>query len=196
MPDTRRRRTPGLRREEVAELAQIGVTWYTWLEQGRYVRASHAALERVAGALQLIPDEREHLLALADYESVRKLSESDAVISPGLQTVFDSLTSPAFIRGPCGEIRAWNDAATAVFGNPFSRPKRDRNSVLMMFANPYLRRIHLDWEVQAREFLAMFRTDYDRMVAEREQYDDLVCRASEHSPEFGRWWLQHDVHHW
>ena len=189
---TARRRTPGLRREEVAQRANISPTWYTWLEQGRGGAPSEPVLERIAQALVLTTDEREHvfLLALGRAPAVRYQVAN--AISPRLQRVLDGLTvSPAFIKSLTWDLVAWNRAAGAVFGYDAQVPG-ERNILRRVFCNPESRAANADWDSVARFCVAAFRADAARAgpVAEIEM---LVAALSADSPEFAAMWRDSDV---
>jgi transcriptional regulator with XRE-family HTH domain len=187
-----RRRTPGLRREEVAQRANISATWYTWLEQGRGGAASEPVLERIAQALVLTTNEREHLflLALGRLPAVR-LQTQDA-ISPRLQRVLDALVdSPAFIKSLTWELAAWNRAAAAVFGYD-ALGKSERNILRRIFCSPASRAANPQWEAVARFAVAAFRADAARAGPSAE-IDMVVESLCADSPEFSAMWADTDV---
>jgi len=195
LPEGFRRRTPGLRREEVALLAGVGTTWYTWLEQGREVRPSIEALDAIAKALRLDRAERRHLFTLANL----RLPEPRAA---GLEHVPDAvirmlnsmIDQPAYVLGRRWDILAWNAAAAAVFGD-FSQLEGDaRNLMHMMFANPYHRRLLSDWDDLAPQTLAMFRADSAQYAGDPD-FERLIALLEKQSPEFRSWWPRHDVMH-
>jgi transcriptional regulator with XRE-family HTH domain len=158
LPNGFRRRTPGLRREEVAMLADVGTTWYTWLEQGRDVRPSNELLSALAEALRLDPTERRHLFALYDQRVPERPPPGPERVDEPLRRMLDSLTGqPAFVLGRRWDVLAWNRAAEVVYG-PYGRLEGDeRNMLHMVFADPDHRRLLVDWEAVARLSLAMFR---------------------------------------
>ena len=193
LPNGFRRRTPGLRREEVAMLADVGTTWYTWLEQGRDVRPSNEVLSALAAALRLNPTERRHLFALHDRPSPeRRIPGVERVDAP-LRRMLDSLTGqPAFALGRRWDVLAWNRAADVIFG-PYERLKGDeRNTLHLLFADPDHRRLLVDWEAVARASIAMFRADCAR-YAGAPDFERLVARLTRLSPEFALWWPQREV---
>ena len=190
-----RRRTPGLRREEVAQRANVSVTWYTWLEQGRGGAPSADVLDRIARALMLTDVEREHLflLGLGRLPEVR-YQESDGV-SPRLQRVLDALEfSPAIIKTATWDIIAWNPAATVILADYGRLAPRDRNVLRMMFCNPAVRARQLDWESVARFVVATFRADAVRVGAAA-NVEALVDELSHASPEFVAMWREKEVGH-
>jgi transcriptional regulator with XRE-family HTH domain len=188
-----RRRTPGLRREEVAQRSNISPTWYTWLEQGRGGAPSADVLNRIATALMLTDVEREHLflLGLGRPPEVRyKASEG---VTPRLQRVLDALeVSPALVKTATWDIVAWNRAAAAVLTDYGALPPGQRNILRMMFGNPHVRAAQHDWENLARFMVGAFRADAARAgaVSEVGQLVDELCRLS---PEFEALWRENDV---
>jgi len=188
-----RRRTAGLRREEVAQRANISPTWYTWLEQGRGGAASADVLDRIARALMLTDVEREHvfLLGLGRPPEVR-YQRSDGV-TPRLRRVLDALDpSPALIRTAIWDVVAWNRASTVMLGDYGSLPPEQRNVLRLMFLDPRARAIQYDWESVARFVVSAFRVDAARAgaSAEVEPLVDELCRLS---PEFKAMWRDNDV---
>jgi len=188
-----RRRTTGLRREEVAQRANISPTWYTWLEQGRGGAPSADVLDRIARALMLTDVEREHLflLGLVRLPGVRYHAAS---VTPRLQRVLDALElSPAFVRTATWDLVAWNRAAAAVLGHDGAVVAGQRNILRRLFCNPQVRAAQPDWESVARFAVAAFRADAARAGAAKnvEALVDELCLLS---PEFGALWRDNDVH--
>jgi transcriptional regulator with XRE-family HTH domain len=189
-----RRRTPGLRREEVAQRANISPTWYTWLEQGRGGAPSADVLDRIACALMLTDVEREHLflLGLGRPPEVR-FRKKDGV-SPRLQRVLDALDpSPALIRTAIWDVVAWNQAATVMLGDYGSLPPEQRNILRRIFLDPRARDVQYDWESVARFVVGAFRVDAARAGAS-EEVGPLVEDLCRLSPEFKAMWRDNDVH--
>jgi transcriptional regulator with XRE-family HTH domain len=187
-----RRRTPGLRREEVAMLAGVSTVWYTWLEQGRDVRPSPQVLGSVAGALRLDADERAHLFALAE-SGTHPLVPREEKVGPALRRALDALNpNPAYVMGRRWDKLAWNGAMTAVFGDFGALPPKERNTVWRMFTNGRLRETMPDWEGHARHVLAQFRASWGRHAGDPD-FVELIEALKEASPEFREWWPMHDV---
>ncbi|MEH2528709.1 MULTISPECIES: helix-turn-helix transcriptional regulator [unclassified Bradyrhizobium] len=189
-----RRRTPGLRREEVAQRANISPTWYTWLEQGRGGAPSADVLNRIAGALMLTDIEREHLflLGLGRLPAVRYAAVEG--VTPRLQRLLDALeVSPALIKTATWDVVAWNRAAAAVLTDYGALPSNQRNILRLIFGNPRVRAAQYDWESVARFVVGAFRADAARAgaVSEVGQLVDELCRLS---PEFEALWRDNDVH--
>src|SRR5689334_13231533 len=160
LPSGARRRTPGLRREEVAMLAGVSPEWYTWLEQGRDINVSMQLLESLARVLQLDANEREHLFLLALRQSppIEKIY-TPPTVSPILQAFLDNLgISPACVVDARTNIIAWNAAYWAVFvGDSTARTERERNLIWRIFTNPASRRANEHWKEIARAYVAQFR---------------------------------------
>jgi transcriptional regulator with XRE-family HTH domain len=188
-----RRRTAGLRREEVALLAGVSVSWYTWLEQGRPVNASVDVLDALARALRLDAVEREHLLALAGHPHRRPVAPGYDRAPDALVHLLDALVPcPAYLLGPRWDLLAWNDAEERLFPKLATLPPEDRNLVWITFADADARSLIGDWEAEARRVLSQFRAETvplrdDPAVAA------LIERLREASDEFRAWWPRHDV---
>jgi transcriptional regulator with XRE-family HTH domain len=189
-----RRRTPGLRREEVAQLANVGVSWYTLLEQGRAIHPSSEVLQSIADALQLTPDERQHLFLLADQHHLVDTHASDEQVTPALRRVLDALNPlPAYVIGRRWDFLAWNTTAEQVLLLSKSVPPHEYNAVWRIFVNPMSRHIYNpQWEQVAQRVLAEFRADSTR-YADEEWFKRLVADLQRVSPEFRAWWPRHDV---
>jgi len=188
-----RRRTPGLRREEVAQRANISPTWYTWLEQGRGGAPSAGALDRIARALMLTDVEREHLFLLGLGRPPEARYRAADGITPRLQRVLDALEpSPALIRTATWDVVAWNRAATVMLTDYGSLPPEQRNVLRFIFLDPRVRAAQYDWESVARFVVGAFRVDAARAgaAAEVEPLVDELCRLS---PEFKVMWRDNDV---
>lgn len=189
-----RRRTAGLRREEVAQRANISATWYTWLEQGRGGAPSADVLGRIARALMLTDVEREHLflLGLGRPPEVRYQKNGD--VTPRLQRVLDALEpTPALIRTATWDVVAWNRAATAMLIDYGSLPPEQRNILRFMFLDPRARAAQYDWESVARFVVGAFRVEAARAgaAAAVEPLVEELCRIS---PEFKAMWQDNELH--
>jgi len=187
-----RRRTPGLRREEVAQRASISTTWYTWLEQGRGGAPSAEVAGRIARALMLTGAEREHLFLLALGRPPAPHHAPHAAISPRIQRVLDALpASPAFVKTASWDVVAWNRAAAAVFGYDSATPEQ-RNILRRIFCDPATRAAQRDWDSVARFVVAAFRADMTRAGVDV-QSAPLVRELRERSPDFDALWQSRDV---
>lgn len=188
-----RRRTPGLRREEVAQRANVSATWYTWLEQGRGGAPSADVLDRIARAMMLTDVEREHLFLLGLGRPPEVRYQAPDGITPRLQRVLDTLEySPAFIRTATWDVVAWNKAAAAVMTDYSTLPEGQRNVLRMMFRDSRVRAAQSNWQSVARYVVASFRADVARAGAARE-VQSLVDELCATSPEFSVMWRDNDV---
>jgi transcriptional regulator with XRE-family HTH domain len=188
-----RRRTPGLRREEVATRANVSVTWYTWLEQGRGGPPSDEVLERLARALELDAAGREFMFLLAQQRPPPLQSTPAPSVSPALQRVLDGLTAtPAIIKTPWWDIVAWNTAAAAVLSDYISQTPSERNLLRRLFATGSVRRSMPDWEADARYALAAFRVDAAR-AGDCDEAAALTAELQASSPDFRRMWADNET---
>jgi transcriptional regulator with XRE-family HTH domain len=188
-----RRRTPGLRREEVAQRANVSATWYTWLEQGRGGAPSADVLDRIARAMMLTDVEREHLFLLGLGRPPEARYHAPEGISPRLQRVLDTLKySPAFIRTATWDVVAWNKAAATVLTDYGTLPEGQRNVLRMMFRDSRVRAAQSNWRSVARYVVASFRADVARAGAARNVHS-LVDELCATSPEFAAMWRDNDV---
>lgn len=192
LPRGVRRRTAGLRREEVAQLAGIGVTWYTWLEQGRNISVSSHFLERLARALRLTNAERAHLFALCQLPAPSLPRYRVPEVSQGLRQVVEAIQGPAFLKSLRWDLVHWNRAAEALFGDLSWVPAGRKNVLYLIFADERHRSIMLDWEQDAKAAVAKFRLDAAPFFNEP-SFRELVDELSALSEEFGRWWAHSDV---
>ena len=190
---TQRRRTPGLRREEVAQRANISPTWYTWLEQGRGGAPSPDVLNRIAGGLMLTEAEREHLFMLALGRPPEVRYKSADGVTPRLQRLLDGmLASPAIIKTATWDVVAWNPAAALVLTDYGALRREERNILRLVFANDRVRGAQEDWESTARFVVGAFRADAVRAGAVSE-VGQLVAELCATSPEFAALWADNDV---
>ncbi|MBV8648103.1 helix-turn-helix transcriptional regulator [Paludibacterium sp.] len=188
-----RRRTPGLRREEVAQRANVSATWYTWLEQGRGGAPSAEVLERIARALMLSEAEREHLFLLALGRPPEVRYQTAEGVSPRLQRMLDALGAcPAYIMTYTWDVVAWNRTAALVLTDYGQLEPKQRNILRLLFCHPHVRTKPRDWESMARFVVAAFRGDVVRAGAGG-QVRELVDELSRSSPEFDAMWREHDV---
>jgi len=188
-----RRRTPGLRREEVAQRANISPTWYTWLEQGRGGAPSADVLDRISAGLMLTEAEREHLYMLGLGRPPEVRYKAVDGVSPRLQRVLDAFgTSPALIKNATWDVIAWNRAATVLLVDYGQLAPKDRNVLRMMFADPRARAAHEDWTNVARYVVGAFRAHAVRAGAS-EDVARLVEELSRLSPEFDALWRSNEI---
>ncbi|MCR8641263.1 helix-turn-helix transcriptional regulator [Paenibacillus sp. N1-5-1-14] len=195
LPAGSRRRTPGLRREEVAQLAGVSTTWYTWLEQGRDIKVSASVLDCIAGALQLTVDERKYLYALAlDTTLSTSLKQIEQPqISPALTRILQELRHcPTIISDRRCDIVGWNEAAAHVFIDFNLIPMSERNMIKLLFTRKEFQSLAVNWEHFVKGFLSIFRTYYGQYV-EDEWYGKFIEEMSQSYPEFARLWNQSEV---
>ena len=191
LPDGRRRRIPGLRREEVAELAGIGVDWYVRLEQGRAVRPSSATIDALARALRLDPAERTHLRALA--RSPRHLAFTRETVPGAVRRMVASLAQPAYVTGRRWDVLTWNAAAADVIIDFGQLPEEERNVLTWMLTEPSARlRFGPGWADEAQRMVAQFRATHD-LWARDPAFEALIARLRAGSPEFVAWWESYDI---
>lgn len=190
-----RRRTPGLRREEVAQLAGVSSTWYTWLEQGRDIKVSTSVLDSVATALQLTVDERKYLYALAleTGTGTSLLKGERPEISPSLQRILQELRScPTIISDRRFQIVGWNEAASHVFLDFEQIPIEQRNLIRLLFTRKEFQRLAVNWEHFVSGFLAIFRGYYGQYV-EDQWYAQFLEEMKGVHPDFHSLWEQSRV---
>ncbi len=186
-----RRRTPGLRREEVAQLAGVGLSWYTWLEQGRDIKPSASVLDALAGVLRLDAGERAHLFHLARVElPLPDRGYSDRP-PPELVALVDELAPhPAYLLGPRTDVLAWNRGATAMLGTPTAAPDGRPNMLWWLFTRPGPRSAQHD--ETARNTLARFRAEHARRIGD-EDFTALIEALETESAMFRELWPEHEV---
>lgn len=187
----RRRRTPGLRREEVAERAGIGVDWYIRLEQGRAVSPSATTIDALARALRLGKAEHAHLRALARSGEGRAFSRES--VPETIRRLVERLDQPAYVTGRRWDILAWNAAAADILTDFGRVAEEDRNILLYVLTDPDARRLFgATWADEARRMVAQFRATHDLWAGDP-QFLDLLARLRQGSPEFAAWWEAHDI---
>lgn len=192
LPVTGRRRTPGLRREEVAQLAGVGVTWYTWLEQGRDINASEQVLGAIAATLLLDPYERAHLYTLAGQPEP-PITQACRAVTPAVHVVLKQLEPiPACVSNARFDILAFNRTYEQMVGGLDSIPFEDRNTLIQAFTSPSWRARMIDWDNSAPRLVAQFRASMAQHVAEA-GWKCLVKRLRAESADFDRMWRQHEV---
>jgi transcriptional regulator with XRE-family HTH domain len=188
-----RRRSPGLRRAEIAQLAGISVDYYIRLEQGKAGRPSPTVLDALAEAMRLSADEREHLYLLARAESPRR-SITVECVRPGVHRLLAVLSpTPAYVIGRCMDVLAWNEMAMALMGVDYADPSLpERNLLRHAFCSPRAKSLYVDWEAVARRCIAHLRGTAGRFPDDP-GITSLVGELSARSEEFRTWWAQHDV---
>jgi transcriptional regulator with XRE-family HTH domain len=195
LPRGRRRRTPGLRREEVAAAAGVSAEWYTWLEQAREVRPSAEVLTRIVAALRLEPYETRHLLTLGGYAIPASGSDIPRSVSVSLrlQRLIDQMDyGPAWVFGERWDIVAWNRAASVIHGDLAALQGIERNALYQLFLGNRMRSMLVDWETHGRGCVAKLRVAYASRVDDP-WFNELVTVLRTRSADFERWWNQNDI---
>lgn len=193
LPSGGRRRTPGLRREEVAALAGVGLSWYTWLEQGREIGVSASFLENLSRTLKLDATERRHLFLLAHQRLPPEPGKTWCVVPPLVHRMMADLPlRPAYVLNLRWDVLAWNAAADKVFGFS-SVPVERRNLLWLLFTAPSMRALLDPWEDQALQILSSFRRDFVRAPQDPD-IGTLVRDLEKVDPDFRAWWRQQDIH--
>ena len=193
LPTFQRRRTRGLRREELAQLVGVGVSWYTWLEQGRDIQVSDQVLERLASILQLNAQERRHLFLLAQGP-VPPLDDQDRnkrTPNARAQAILDGFTYPTLLIDERVNVVGWNESANRVFDYS-SRSERERNAPWFHFMHPSARVFRVHWEREAQGCIAALHARHDRYPDDR-WLNELIAELQQASPEFRAWWPEHEI---
>ncbi|TFV89707.1 XRE family transcriptional regulator [Blastococcus sp. CT_GayMR20] len=192
LPAGGNRRTPGLRREEVALLAGVSHTWFTWLEQARDIRPSRQVIDALARTLLLTPAEHEYVLHLSGHGGRPPGEDADAM-PVHVQRLLDALgTSPAYAITANWAIVGWNRAYERFYPGVARVPASDRNLLWLVFTDPAVRELLGDWTTDSRRFLTQFRAEVGPRLADRD-VADLVDRLRAASPHFREGWASHDV---
>lgn len=185
------RRAPGLRREEVALLAGVSITWYTWLEQGRRINASPDVLSAIGRALRLDEAGLDHLLSLAQPTSTPVAAPREAPTA--LVRLIESMDpAPAYVLGPHWEFLAWNRAQARLYPRITELDGIECNLLWVLFADPFTRELIVDWDIHARQALAEFRAATSARRSDPE-FTELVGKLEAGSAEFAEWWPEHSV---
>jgi transcriptional regulator with XRE-family HTH domain len=194
LPPVGGRRTSGLRREEVAFLSSVSVTWYTWLEQGREIKPSRQVLDAVARTLRLSVAEHTYVLALAGYSAPRPAAEPLPASAPAhVQRLLDALADfPSYAIAPDWCISGWNGAYRALYPNVATVPAQDRNVLWLVYTDPYLHELIADWEASRRHLLAEFRAEVGPRLGEP-PIADLIGRLLKASEAFRTDWSSGDI---
>jgi len=186
------RRTPGLRREEVAVLAGVSVSWYTWLEQGRDIQPSAETLRRISKVFKLDRVESSHLFALSPREEPTAVVTSSGV-TDGLEMLVRAINPiPAYVRNSRLDILAWNSAIAELFVDYGLLKPHERNTLRLLFLYIPYRTLILDWEQMARGMISAFRASRAQ-AQDQAPFDSLIEELSEQSPEFRDWWKDTEV---
>ncbi|NYT45162.1 helix-turn-helix domain-containing protein [Alcaligenaceae bacterium] len=191
LPPGVRRRTPGLRREEVAQLAGISVTWYTWIEQGRDVSVSPSVWARLASVLSLARAERHYLFELAECADPEHSKDSVTPLPARLADCVHSITTPAYILDRCWNVLARNQALLHLFEGWPDRVASP-NLLRYIFLDPAARELVVDWDQRASRVVAEFRADAG-VHADEPDVRAVLDELRQGSPVFSHWWTRHTV---
>lgn len=191
LPAGQRRRTPGLRREEVAQLCDISTTWYTWIEQGRPVTVSPAVLAKLASVLRLQRAERHYLFELAECADPEHDRGGGDALPPVLADCVHSITAAAYILDRCWNVMSWNQAFLYLFDG---WPARDAQPNLLryIFLDPAARSLVVDWDERASRVVAEFRADAGPHTGDA-NLREVIQQLLRESPVFAHWWTRHTV---
>lgn len=193
LPDQGRRRTPGLRREDVAALAGVSVTWYTWLEQARDIKVSAEVLERICSTLCMSSEEREYLFALVQHRAPPHAPAVEEVLNPALQRMLDALAVPALIKTARWDVIAWNALLTNVFRDYGELPPARRNLLRLLLVDDTSYQDDPEaYGAMVRRVLSKFRVDYSQ-YSDDPAFDELINGLMKDSPGFRELWNSAEV---
>jgi transcriptional regulator with XRE-family HTH domain len=192
LPDPRRRRTPGLRREDVAALAGVSVTWYTWLEQGRDIKVSAQVLEKISATLRMSPDEREYLFALVQHRPAPRMTAQMQKATDTLKRMIDALDVPAQVLNLRWDVVAWNSLVARIFRDYSKLEPCQRNLLRILLTDPQYQQDPAEHEAIANRVLAKFRVDYS-LAANDPDMNGLVAELNQTCPVFKRLWGRTEV---
>jgi transcriptional regulator with XRE-family HTH domain len=193
LPDTNRRRTPGLRREDVAALAGVSVTWYTWLEQGRKIQVSADVLERICSTLRMTPDEREYLFALVQHRPAPPVPTRSDAVSPTLARMLEAIAVPALVMTLRWDVIAWNRLTSKVFRDYDQLPPERRNLLrILLVDDKAYQRDPVAYETTVRRVLSKFRVDYSQ-AGDDPAFEELIAELAARCPIFRRLWNSPEV---
>jgi len=193
LPDTNRRRTPGLRREDVAALAGVSVTWYTWLEQGRDIQVSADVLERICATLRMSPDEREYLFALVQHRPAPPVATRHDDVSPTMARMLDALGVPAIVMTARWDVLAWNQLTRKIFRDYDKMPVDRRNLLrILLIDDERYQHDPVAYEVMARRIISKFRVDYSQ-TPDDPAFEELIAELSGSCAIFRRLWDRAEV---
>lgn len=187
LPAGERRRAAGLRREEVASLSGMSVTWYTWFEQGRDVKLSAAMLERLSAALRLPREEREYLFALAQHRPPPLTLADDEEVHPAIQRLLDALAIPAQVMTQDWTVIGWNRLVTRLFRDYAALPREGRNLFKILLLDPRYRTDGEAHQAMVRQIVGRFKWDYSR-AADPQRFDALIAELLAQSDDFRAAW--------
>ena len=193
LPYGNRRRTLGLKREEVAQLANVSLTWYTWLEQSRFIKVSNQVLESIGHALLLNETEMQYIFSLSQMAMPESKSQKPQLISKPLQAVLNKLEPyPSFASDQYWNVIGWNDSAKMIFGDFDKMNARERNTIWRMFTNPNYKTLFTEWDKVSQWIVAQFRLSCGSYASDQ-WFKNFVEELMIESDDFKKWWLDHNV---
>jgi transcriptional regulator with XRE-family HTH domain len=192
LPQATRRRTPGLRREDVAALAGLSATWYTWLEQGRDVRASDRILESLSRTLRLSPEERDYLFSLAQSRPAPLQPSQPQDVPETVKRTLDALNVPAEVINPRWDVVYWNPMVKRCFRDYDALPPERRNLMRILMTSPEYQEDPVEYEAMARRIIAKLRVDYSQAAGDA-SFDALIEELNEVSPMFRELWRSPEI---
>ena len=192
LPVGRRRRTPGLRREDVAALAGVSATWYTWLEQGRDVHPSDRVLEGLSRTLQLTPEERDYLYSLAQQRPAPLKPNSDEEVGAAVRHTLDALNLPALVMNLRWDVLYWNRMMALAIRDYGAMPPGERNLIKILLLSPEIRADRQEYEIISRRVLSKLRMDYGQ-AGDDPEFDAFIEEMSELSPTFKELWRSPEI---
>jgi transcriptional regulator with XRE-family HTH domain len=193
LPDQGRRRTPGLRREDVAALAGVSVTWYTWLEQGRDIRVSADVLERICSTLNMSNDERDYLFALVQHRAPPHMTSAEEQVGPALERMLMTLNVPALVKTARWDVIAWNPLVTHLFRDYGELAPENRNLLrLLLVDDCSYQNNSEDYYSTARRILSKFRVDYSQ-YSDDPAFESLIEGLNRDSEVFRTLWNSPEV---
>jgi transcriptional regulator with XRE-family HTH domain len=192
LPQASRRRTPGLRREDVAALAGLSATWYTWLEQGRDVRASDRILESLSRTLRLSPEERDYLFALAQSRPAPLQPSQGQEVPETVKRTLDALNVPAEVITPRWDVVYWNPMVKRCFRDYAALAPERRNLMRILMTSPEYQEDPVEYEAMARRIIAKLRVDYSQAAGDA-SFDALIEELNEVSPLFRELWRSPEI---
>jgi transcriptional regulator with XRE-family HTH domain len=192
LPAPQRRRTEGLRREDVAALSGVSVAWYTWLEQGREMRVSDEVLERISQTFRLTDDERSYLFSLVQHRPPRLNQEPQFDAPPEIARMIEAVAMPAVLMNLRWDVLAWNELNTEVFRDYAALPPAERNLLELLFTRRGVYGDPEELELLARRVLAKLRVDYSN-ASDDPRFESLIQRLEMTSPLFRRMWRRPEI---
>jgi transcriptional regulator with XRE-family HTH domain len=192
LPQATRRRTPGLRREDVAALAGLSATWYTWLEQGRDVRASDRILESLSRTLRLSPEERDYLFSLAQSRPAPLQPSQAQEVPETVKRTLDALNVPAEVINPRWDVVYWNPMVKRCFRDYDALPPERRNLMRILMTSPEYQEDPVEYGAMARRIIAKLRVDYSQAAGDP-SFDALIEELNEVSPMFRELWRSPEI---